>query len=96
MELIATCAFGLEKLVRDELKQLGLWVTKTDDGRITFTGDETAIIKTNLWLRCAERVQIKMAEFTAVTFDQLFDAVNALEWEKYIGKDDAFPTPPPR
>jgi putative N6-adenine-specific DNA methylase len=91
MELIATCAFGLEKLVRDELKQLGLWVIKTEDGRISFTGDQAAIIKANLWLRCAERVQIKMAEFTAVTFDELFDHVNALEWEKYIGKDDAFP-----
>jgi len=91
MELIASCAFGLEKLVHDELKQLGLWTIKTEDGRITFTGDQAAIVKSNLWLRCAERVQIKMAEFTAVTFDQLFDTVNALEWEKYIGKDDAFP-----
>ena len=91
MELIATCAFGLEKLVHDELKQLGLWTLKTEDGRITFRGDQDAIIKSNLWLRCAERVQIKMAEFKAVTFDQLFDAVNALEWEKFIDKDDAFP-----
>lgn len=90
MELIATCAFGLEKLVKDELKQLGLWIIKTENGRITFSGDETAIIKSNLWLRCAERVQIKMAQFTAVTFDELFDNINALEWEKYIGKNDVF------
>ena len=91
MELIASCAFGLEKLVHDELKKLGLWIVKTEDGRITFNGDEMDLIRTNLWLRCAERIQIKMAEFQATTFDQLFDQVNALEWEKYIGKNDAFP-----
>lgn len=91
IELIATCAFGLEKLVHDEIKRLGLWVIKTEDGRITFQGDDLGLVRANLWLRCAERVQIKMAEFTATTFVQLFDNVNSIEWEKYIGKNDAFP-----
>lgn len=91
MELIATCAFGLEKLVHDEIKHLGLWVIKTEDGRVSFEGDESALIRANLWLRCADCVQIKMGEFATVTFDQLFDRVNALEWGKYIGINDAFP-----
>lgn len=90
-ELIATCAFGLEKLVYDELKKLGLWVIKTEDGRVTFEGDQRQLIRCNLWLRCADRVQIKMAEFKAETFDQLFDQTNFLEWEKFIGPTDAFP-----
>jgi putative N6-adenine-specific DNA methylase len=91
MELIATCAFGLEKLVYDEIKKLGFWVIKKDDGRVIFEGDETALIKANLWLRCADRILIKIGEFKAVTFDELFDAVNALEWEKFIGVTDSFP-----
>lgn len=91
MELLATCAFGLEKLVYDELKKLGLWVVKTEDGRITFHGEEMAMIRANIWSRCADRILIKMAEFNVVTFDQLFDAVSAVEWEKYIGPNDAFP-----
>lgn len=91
MELIATCAFGLEKLVQDELKNLGLPILKTEDGRITFEGDEQAIMKANLWLRCADRIQVKMGEFQATTFDELFDLVGVLPWEKYIGKSDAFP-----
>jgi putative N6-adenine-specific DNA methylase len=91
MELIATCAFGLEKLVHDEIKKLGFWVIKKEDGRVTFKGDETALIKTNLWLRCADRIQIKMSEFNATTFEELFNAVNTLEWEKYIGVNDIFP-----
>lgn len=91
MELIATCAFGLEKLVYDEIKKLGLWVVKKEDGRVTFKGDESALVRANLWLRCADRIQIKMCEFDATTFDSFFDMVNAQEWEKYIGVNDAFP-----
>jgi putative N6-adenine-specific DNA methylase len=91
MELIATCSFGLEKLVYDELKKLKLWVIKTEDGRVIFEGDQSSLIRTNLWLRCADRIQIKMGEFQATTFDELFDAVNFLEWENYIGPNDAFP-----
>ena len=91
MELIATCAFGLEKIVYDEIKKLGLWVIKTEDGRVTFEGDELALIQANLWLRCADRILIKIGEFQALTFDELFDQTNELEWEKYIGKKDAFP-----
>lgn len=91
MELIATCAFGLEKLVYDELKKLDFWVIKTEDGRVTFKGDDLELIKANLWLRCADRVEIKMGEFKATTFDQLFDAVNAMEWEKFVSKNDVFP-----
>lgn len=91
MELIATCAFGLEKLVYDELKKIGCWIIKTEDGRVTFKGDAREIVLANLWLRCAERLHIKMAEFSATTFDALFDQITALEWEKYIGVQDAFP-----
>ncbi|MFA4891480.1 MAG: class I SAM-dependent RNA methyltransferase [Candidatus Gracilibacteria bacterium] len=91
MQLIATCAFGLERLVYNEIKSLGLWVVKTEDGRVTFEGDESAIVNTNRLLRCADRVQIKIGEFPAATFDELFDQVNALEWESYIGITDAFP-----
>ncbi len=91
MQLIATCAFGLERLVYDEIKSLGLWVVKTEDGRVTFEGNEQAIVSANRLLRCAERVQIKMGEFSASTFDELFDQINALPWEEYIGATDAFP-----
>lgn len=91
MDLLATCAFGLEKLVHDELKDLGFVVIKTEDGRITFRGNELDMVWANLWLRCADRVEIKMGEFTATTFVELFDAVNSLPWEKYIGARDVFP-----
>jgi putative N6-adenine-specific DNA methylase len=91
LELIATCAFGLEKLVFDEIKQLGLWVIKKEDGRVFFEATPLDLIRTNLWLRCADRVQIKMGEFTAKTFDELFDQTFAIDWAGLIGPNDSFP-----
>lgn len=91
MEFIATTAFGLEKLVYDELKKLGLWIVKTEDGRIIFEGDDMSFMRANMWSRCADRILIKMTEFRAVTFDQLFDSIYAVEWERYIGPNDSFP-----
>lgn len=85
--LIATCAFGLEALVRQELEDLGLPVSEVRDGRVVFAGDAEAIAQANLWLRTADRVLIELAQFPAETFDQLFDATRALPWAEWLPRD---------
>lgn len=89
-KLVATSAMGLESIVADEVKDLG-FETKTDNGKIYFEGDETAIAKTNMWLRVADRVRIVVGEFTATTFDQLFEQTKSLPWEQYLPVDAKFP-----
>lgn len=91
IELIATTAFGLESIVADELKKLGYDNLQVKNGRIDFTADATAIARCNLWLRSADRLLIKMGEFEAVTFDELFEKTRALPWTNWITRDDAFP-----
>ena len=91
MELIATCAFGLEKLLYQEIKKLDLWVVKTEDGRVIFEGQQEDIIRTNLWLRTAERIYIKLAEFPAYTFDELFDQTFDLAWPEILPESATFP-----
>lgn len=91
IELIATAAFGLEAVVRREIEALGYKVVKTEDGRVTYIGDERAIVRSNLWLRSADRVYVKMGEFTAKTFEELFQQTKAIEWENYIPIDGKFP-----
>ena len=59
LELIAATTFGLEAVVRREIEKLGYKIIKTEDGRVTFMGDERALVRANLWLRSADRVQIK-------------------------------------
>lgn len=82
--LTATCAFGIESIVSDELQKLGFGKPAVENGRVNFTGDYVSIIKSNLWLRCADRVYIKLAEFRAADWDELFDGTKAVRWEDII------------
>jgi len=89
-KLVATAAMGLEAIVAQEVNSLG-YETTVDNGKVYFEGDETAIARTNLWLRVADRVKIVVGQFPATTFEQLFESVKALPWEKYLPVDAAFP-----
>jgi 23S rRNA (guanine2445-N2)-methyltransferase / 23S rRNA (guanine2069-N7)-methyltransferase len=91
LQLIATCAFGLEAVVAHELKALGYESKTVRPGRLTFTGDASAVARTNLWLRSADRVLIELASFPAADFDALFDTVKSLPWADWIAADAAIP-----
>ena len=90
IDFIATSTFGLEACVKREITKLGFENIKTFDGRVEFTGDESAIPKANLWLRCAGRVYIKMGEFKALSFEDLFQGTKALPWGDWIPVDGKF------
>jgi len=89
-ELIATATFGLEAVVRREIEGLGYQIIKTEDGKVTYEGDERAIVRSNLWLRCADRVLLKTCEFEARAFEDLFQGIKAYPWEKIIPSDGRF------
>ena len=89
-ELIAPCHFGLEAVLKKEIYDLGYEITLVEDGRVTFTGDEEAICRANLFLRTAERVLIQVGRFRATTFDESFEGVKALPWEDYLPQDGKF------
>ena len=91
LQLVATCLFGLEHLLGEEIDALGYERISTIDGRVTFLGDEQAVALSNVFLRYAERVLIKVGSFEARSFTELFDGTYALPWEDFIGKLDAFP-----
>ncbi len=91
LELVATCLFGLEHLLGEEINALGYERISTIDGRVTFLGDEEAVALSNIFLRYAERVFIKLGSFRAESFEELFEGTRALNWQDFIGKDDAFP-----
>ena len=91
LQLVATCLFGMEHLLGEEIEALGYERISTIDGRVTFLGDEEAVALSNMFLRFAERVLIKVGSFTAQTFTELFDGTYSLPWEEFIGKLDAFP-----
>ncbi len=91
LKLFASATFGVESVVARELKHLGYENTFTDNGKIHFEGDFEDLCKANLWLRSAGRVYVLIGEFTATTFNDLFEATKALPWEDWLPKDAEFP-----
>ena len=89
--LVAPCFFGVEKMLAREIKNLGYEIIKTEDGRVTYKTDEYGIAKSNMYLRCAERVHLKVAEFEARSFDELFEETKRINWAKYIPFGAQFP-----
>ena len=83
--------FGTESTLAYEIRSLGYETTEVTDGRVSFEGDFEAIALSNVFLRSGQRVLIKMAEFRATTFEELFEGVRAVQWEDFIQKDCAFP-----
>ncbi|MEY8392283.1 class I SAM-dependent RNA methyltransferase [Lachnospiraceae bacterium] len=89
-ELIAPCHFGLEAVLKKEIYELGYEITKVEDGRVTFEGDAEAVCRANIFLRTAERVLLKAGQFHAETFEELFQGIKGISWEKYIPEDGKF------
>ena len=91
IELIATATFGLEAVVAQELKYLGYNDLKVENARVTFIADLSDICRTNLWLRTADRILIKVGEFKAETFEDLFEQTKALPWADWLPENAEFP-----
>jgi len=90
VNLIATAKFGLESIVKNELISLGYDDIQVSNGRIDFKANLSDIPKTNIWLRCADRILLLMDEFEALTFDELYEKTKAIPWENLITRDGKF------
>ena len=88
--MTAPCHFGLEAVLKRELRDQGFEVTRVEDGRVCFAGDETDLCRANICLRTAGRILLDVGEFEARTFDELFEQTRALPWEEYIPRDGRF------
>ncbi|QPA33154.1 THUMP domain-containing class I SAM-dependent RNA methyltransferase [Thermaerobacillus caldiproteolyticus] len=88
--LVATAAMGIESIVADEVRRLG-YECQVENGKVTFEADELAICRANLWLRTADRIKLKVGEFKATSFDELFEQTKALPWVDYIPVNAEFP-----
>lgn len=91
MLLVASCLFGMEKFVADDIDSLGYKRIETMDGRVVFEAPADAVARCNINFRYAERVLVLIGSFNAYNFNDLFEGVRALPWENYIQKNDAFP-----
>lgn len=91
LNLIATATFGLEAVVAREVQGLGYADTKTENAKVEYVADESGICRSNLWLRSADRVLVKIGQFPALSFEELFEGTKSLPWENWIPENAKFP-----
>ena len=89
-ELYAPCHFGMEAVLKREIIDIGYEISRVEDGRVYCMGDDEAIARCNLWLRTTERVMIKIAQFRATTYEELFQGTRAIRWQDYIPQNGKF------
>lgn len=85
------CLFGLEGIAGDELRRLNLEDVRVENGRVLFSGDESALARASIGLRTGERILIQLADFPAKTFEELFQGVYNTPLEDFIPKEGTFP-----
>jgi putative N6-adenine-specific DNA methylase len=90
-ELVIPCLLGLEGPVADELRKMDAKNVRPQNGRVLFDGSDEMLARANICSRYGERVLINMGSFVAQSFEELFQGVKGLPWERVIGRKDAFP-----
>ncbi len=90
LQLIAPCHFGLEAVLKREIENLGYRIISVEDGRVMYEGDATAIARSNMFIRTAERILLCCGEFMATSFDELFEGIKAIPWERFIPRNGRF------
>jgi putative N6-adenine-specific DNA methylase len=83
----ATCGRGIEPMLADELRALGAADVAEGRGGVHFAGDLALLYRANLWLRTAIRVLRPILEADVHSPDELYDAVQSLDWSPYLTPD---------
>ena len=91
LQFAIPCLLGLESLVGDEVKRLGLSDVRVENGRILCAGEEADIARLNINSRCGARVLLVLSRFRATDFEALFQGVKAIRWEDWIPREGEFP-----
>lgn len=89
--MCAPCLFGLEGLVANELKFMGAEEVTAENGRVLFKGGYDILVRANIRCRFAERIVVLLGEFTARSFEELFNGVYKLPFERFVLEGESFP-----
>ncbi|MDO4594981.1 MAG: class I SAM-dependent RNA methyltransferase [Tissierellia bacterium] len=84
------CSFGLEAVIKRQLLELGYNDLNVKDGEITLLANTKDISILNLYLRCADRIYIELNSFKAMSFEELFENINKMEWSDYFTQKTNF------
>lgn len=84
MELFATCGAGLEAILGQELRELGMDEVRPLTGGVSFSADLEQVYVALLWSRVASRILLTVARIEARDSDSLYAGVHGIPWEEHI------------
>ena len=87
MDIVISAASQIESVLKSEMERIGFCPTAFIGGRTTISGDWQDVARANVNLRTADRVYIKLANFSATTFDELYDGIMAARLKDVIPKN---------
>ncbi len=89
-KMVAKTFKGLEDVLADELKQLGASKIKIGIRAVEFEGDKKMMYRANFHLRTALRILKPIANFKVKDENELYDAIQTIDWTNYFGVKDTF------
>jgi len=83
-KVIITCNKRLSPYLQDEVTALGYTIERSFATGVELNITLTECIKLNLNLRCASQILYAIKSFKAITPDDLYNEIAAIEWEELI------------
>ncbi|MBF8740216.1 bifunctional 23S rRNA (guanine(2069)-N(7))-methyltransferase RlmK/23S rRNA (guanine(2445)-N(2))-methyltransferase RlmL [Pseudomonas guariconensis] len=86
-ELYLTCPKGLEGLLAEEARGLGLEEVREHTSAIRGSADMETAYRLCLWSRLANRVLLVLKRFSMKNADELYDGVHGVDWQDHLMAD---------
>lgn len=80
---------GLEAVAAEELAALSAHEIRPEPGGVHFLASMDGLLRINLRSRVCTRILLRLAEFKALSFPELYNKAGRVNWERYIGPDTA-------
>jgi len=81
---LAVCAPGVEQVCASELGGLGIRIRRAFRGGVEFSASDRELYNTNVWLRTATRIVVRVAQFEAGGFGELERHAQEVPWERWV------------
>ncbi|MFI8608631.1 bifunctional 23S rRNA (guanine(2069)-N(7))-methyltransferase RlmK/23S rRNA (guanine(2445)-N(2))-methyltransferase RlmL [Pseudomonas sp. NPDC077649] len=83
-EIVLTCPKGLEGLLLEEAKALGLEEAREQTAAVRGQAELETAYRLCLWSRLANRVLLVLARFSMSNADDLYEGVKAVDWRDHL------------
>jgi len=83
----APCPRGVEPLLAEEFRRLGLSGVRPQRGGVLFSGPLVHAYRALLWSRLASRVLLSLGDVDASSADALYQGIRDITWEDHVRAD---------